>query len=702
MKAATTIAVFAMLASCCSYASTSLTNAAAVVRMIAARPSTYPKFRISGQIVLHHEKQTGEITLRDSSGFIRVYTQRTLGLQAKPGDWVSVKGVICPLVKDTFVAYANELSVLAHGDAPPPVDADADDIYSGRLTYGNVRLRGTVLDVFKDETDARFSFLILSVAGKPIGLPSAQVSYEKLSRLIGAEISVVGLCSSYFGHGPRAKLEYEVYIESENDISVLSPPKSDPFDVPDFTGNVYSIIYPKAGDSLRRKIRGRVEGVDERGRVFIRASDDEVSTVHLLSAEALPAVGDFIECAGIAETDFYSRNLSRAIWRPAQPTFDIAEPETKPCRIREIFFDRLGTPRFNADLNGNILRVCGTVTALDCKADGSGKITLRDDGASLELDASNAPLSLDDLETGCVIAATGLCVAETENWRFQSPFPHIESMKLVLRSATDITVLARPPWWTPARLRLAVLVLLSVILAFCVYSFILTGILRRRNRELDRERQVHERTNIRRLERTRLAIELHDSLVQMLTGTAMEVETARKLGALDHEEMSTHLRRAEKTLQSCRAELRNSIWDLRSDALEEETLEGAISRTLTPHVNKARVKVKFSVRRDILPDNTCHAVIKIIRELTINATNHGHARLVKIAGMVEEGTLYFSVIDDGTGFDVDSRPGVIEGHFGLQGVKERVNSLNGTFTITSSPGRGTKARITIPLEPEIT
>lgn len=409
-----------------------------------------------------------------------------------------------------------------------------------------------------------------------------------------------------------------------------------------------------------------------------------------------------IEAVGIAETDFYSLNLSRAIWRVAsQPlTIATAEPLRKP--IRDIFFDPNRSSRFNNQLIGSILRVQGKVVDLIRKSDGQGLIWLRDGDQNLTVDASTVPHALDQLEANCLVEVTGLCVADTDNWRPQSPFPHINGMSLVLRAPEDVVILARPPWWTPARLHFAILILLGVICVFILYSLILTRIIRRRNEDLNRERRIHERADIRRFERTRLAIELHDSLVQILTGTAMEVETSRKIGVSDPAAMSAHLEIAEKTLQSCREELRNSIWDLRSDALEEATLEGAILRTLTPHVNKARVAVKFAVPREILSDNACHSIIKIIRELTINATNHGHAQLVRIAGKVEDGTLYFSVIDDGFGFNVDHHPGVLEGHFGLQGVKERINALNGTFAISSSPGHGTKVRVTIPLETKTT
>ena len=54
-----------------------------------------------------------------------------------------------------------------------------------------------------------------------------------------------------------------------------------------------------------------------------------------------------------------------------------------------------------------------------------------------------------------------------------------------------------------------------------------------------------------------------------------------------------------------------------------------------------------------------------------------------------------SVSDDGCGFDVDSCPGPSQGHFGLQGIRDRIRRFNGTLTIESAPGRGTTATVTL-------
>ena len=74
---------------------------------------------------------------------------------------------------------------------------------------------------------------------------------------------------------------------------------------------------------------------------------------------------------------------------------------------------------------------------------------------------------------------------------------------------------------------------------------------------------------------------------------------------------------------------------------------------------------------------------------------HGKARNIKIAGSLGNDGIWLSVADDGCGFDPAARPGPAEGHFGLQGAKERLAAIGGTMHIESSPGNGTKVTVEI-------
>ena len=185
-------------------------------------------------------------------------------------------------------------------------------------------------------------------------------------------------------------------------------------------------------------------------------------------------------------------------------------------------------------------------------------------------------------------------------------------------------------------------------------------------------------------ERTRLAVELHDSVSQTLTGVALQ---------LDGGEIDT----AKTMLAACRGELRRCLWDLRSRTFEEEDLTEAVERTIAPHLNGAKANVRFNVPRERLSETTVHAVLRIVRELVVNAIRHGGAKHVKIAGECHDGTISFSVRDDGAGFDPATAPGPEQGHFGLLGVRERLEDFNGELKVESEAGKGAKATVTMTL-----
>jgi two-component system sensor histidine kinase DegS len=178
----------------------------------------------------------------------------------------------------------------------------------------------------------------------------------------------------------------------------------------------------------------------------------------------------------------------------------------------------------------------------------------------------------------------------------------------------------------------------------------------------------------------------------------MEIRSAKRAKDTDAAKIDRHLNLAAAVLDSCRDELRNCIWDLRNLTLDDATVDEAIRRTLQQHLGGARLEVRFAVERKRFSDNTLHTILRIIRELTINAVRHGAANSIKVAGCIDGDRLRISVRYNGYGFDPDNAPGANSGHFGLQGIRERVETLEGNFEIESGKRScGTKALLRIPL-----
>jgi len=154
-----------------------------------------------------------------------------------------------------------------------------------------------------------------------------------------------------------------------------------------------------------------------------------------------------------------------------------------------------------------------------------------------------------------------------------------------------------------------------------------------------------------------------------------------------------HLETVATMLNSSRTELRRCLWDLKSEALEEPTFDQAIRRTLQQILDGTDLSISFEISRRSVNDSTAHAILSVIRELVANAIRHGHAKSIIIRGEHDGGKLKVSVIDDGIGFDLSSCFRSDEGHFGLDGIRNRIVRLGGEFTINSSSGHGTTAVI---------
>jgi signal transduction histidine kinase len=235
---------------------------------------------------------------------------------------------------------------------------------------------------------------------------------------------------------------------------------------------------------------------------------------------------------------------------------------------------------------------------------------------------------------------------------------------------------------------------MSVVGVF-VWNWLLRRLVARRSRELLKSQVAKAESDLRVGERTRLAAELHDAISQTLTGVSFQIDAAADTLGSDLPTAARFLAVARQTLLSCREELRRCLWDLRNDSLEGSDYAETLRRAIRPGIGAAKLTVRFDARRSKMSDSTAHAVLCIVRELCVNAVRHGGARSIQVAGAVESRNIRLSVRDDGRGFDPSKCPGPAEGHFGLQGIRERVARLGGRMTIESSEGKGASVIIEV-------
>ena len=616
----------------------------------------------------------------------------------KAGDRVRITGSTFKYKESGSVAASdNTARIISHGPPPTPVETSIPELLEGRHVNRLVRLCGTVRDAFVDEIDPLWGYLVLQDAGRTFYATFASPSPDvrALNALVGARIRLTGLYNPYIV-GSRRTGGLQMLFSGLDAVDIVQPAPKNPFDVP-LLGSERELRGAIVSGMGRRRAVGRVVAVWHGDRMLLRTSDGQTVRVDLQERNP-PEFGAIIECVGIPETDLYRFNLSRAVWRPAAPEAAIQqEAEPEAISASQLLTDRNGVPAVQVRYHGKPVRVTGIVRSLPAPGHPYDRLGLECDRRIVPIDASACPAAFDGVEIGCIVEVSGVCLIETENWRPNAPFPHVEGVAVVVRTSADVRIVSRPPWWTPKRLMTVIGALLAVLVGIFVWNRSLNRLAERRGAELSEEKLARISSDMKVGERTRLAIELHDSLSQNLTGVSLEIATATKLAGQDPGGTLSHLEIAAKSLKSCRDELRNCIWDLRNYALEERDMNDAVRRTLAPFVDGIELAVRFNVPRERLADDTAHVLLRIIRELVLNSIRHGRAKTVRIAGCVDGGRLLFSVSDDGCGFDPGNHPGIRDGHFGLQGIRERINHFGGDMSVESEIGKGAKVSISLSM-----
>lgn len=670
-------------------------STAELAKILNSATTTNIQFDITATVISPVKDPTLTFAAEDASGRLLFRRDSSCNrTEIRQGDLIRMKGVTKEDIRVNLLFAAIEnIEVISHTPPPTPVEIDWNDIHKedGRLRL--LKVKGTVRDAFRDEIDSRWDYIQLQNGQESIFVCifANENKDGHLQNLIGAEVSVVGICMPH--RGMRRMIGNTIYVTSWDDFTVTKPAHVNPFDVPSLNDIPQSAL-PKLNTAGRRRATGKVIAVWHGDRILLRTPDNTIVRVDLADRNP-PRYGDFVEAAGIPETDLYRLNLSRGIWRKAvSPVKAISDSRPAGVTVGMLTTTPSGERAFQTSYHGMPIRIVGAVISLPVE-DGNARIGLKCESQIVPVDASSCPEAFAGVEIGCTIAVSGTCLMESANWHPNAPFPHIERFSVIVRTPDDVEILSYPPWWTVGRLFAVIGALLALLSGIAFWNRLLKRIAERRGRELADEKVAHVTADLKVYERTRLAVELHDSLSQNLTGVSLAIRAANRLADTDPDGMRQSLNIAAKALDSCRDELRNCLWDLRNQTLEENDMNEAIRQTLAPHTGGTKLSIRFNVSRERLSDNTTHGILRIIRELASNAVRHGGATEIRVAGSIEDDRLLFSVSDNGCGFDPEKHPGVADGHYGLQGIQDRIDGFEGEMSIRSSVREGTKITISI-------
>ena len=663
------------------------------------------KFDISGNVLTfyrHHLSNKWVLTIGDGShseSFFKVGTNDSplcYHDDIALNDLVRVRGCFHAYDGNLYAGY-DDSWLISRNPIENSAFLDPHELQSSNATARAYKCRGVIRDAFRDETDPSFILMTILSEGNSFHLflrHPTTAAFDAKS-FIGSEIVANGCIAA---KSSRQQLGRFFHVSRIEDMEIVRPPASNLSSVPDVEA-----LSPMPSDAFKKsgqcQTTGLVTAIWGNRYALLQTTKGRILKIRFLQ-DSLPAIGQTIRAVGFPETDLYFINLINASWSAAERDATIHQKESG-LAPHSLMINERDEPQIKITAHGQIVRASGIIRYLPQNPTRDSRFQVECDGFLIPVDTSAILGISNELSIGTTVSVTGTCVMDIGTANGISGTPQTKGFFIVPRTPEDIVILSRPPWWTPFRLAIVIGALLLALAAILIWNTVLRQLAERRGKELAEEQVNRAVSDLKVYERTHLAVELHDSLSQTLSGVSMQIDAVGRFADTDRERMRKHLGIASKALKSCRDELRNCLTDLRSSALEEQDMNEAIRQTLEPYSDDAAISIRFFIPREILSDSTAHTILRIIRELVVNAIRHGHADKVKVAGALEDGKLLVSVTDNGCGFDTESVPGLAEGHFGLQGIRERVDGLDGDFEIESKTGHGSKATVSIHLPEEL-
>ena len=633
---------------------------------------------VSGQVLdVIDSAPISTVILFDQSGGIPLYVDTTNLKGVVRGDLITAH-----VVHQHWTYTTKSISITGHRPIPEPLEIKFNEL--SRRICQPVSIRGVLQSVRPDAVNTCWNWMSLATPDGLLPVAAREVDFPiaTLRPILDAEIRLSGYAQPMVAW--RAGLGLQFTPVKDYPIEVLRAPPPNILDTPPFG----HLQHPH-----RQRLAGTVLATS-RERFFMKTTWG-VCEVYATEHPCAVSPGDRVTVAGFFNASFQGYRIEEArVQIDARDS--LSADDVVRIGFNDLFNVSQGGEVMSLDHYHQIVTLAGEVKGTFLSPNGQKTILLGDGHHTLLIDVSLfGPSQLPDIRPGATVEITGLCHADFDRDPAKPAELQFRSFVVFPRTAGDIRVLAQPSWWSTGLLLSVICILLALLLVIGLWNRSLAVLSRRRAEQLSLEQLNVSKAELKISERTRIAVELHDALSQNLTGVSLQLDAVRRFADDDRARMLRHLGMAMRTLKSCRTELRNCLWDLRNRALEEPDMNTAIRHSISPFIGRTRLEIRFAVPRERLSDDTTHALMRIIRELASNAVNHGHASVIRIAGTIENDSLRFSVSDNGSGFDPHNRPGVTEGHFGLEGIADRVSQLNGEMKLASSPKNGTTVSISL-------
>lgn len=520
-----------------------------------------------------------------------------------------------------------------------------------------------------------------------------------IESLLDARVKVSGVAAAS-RNWRREFVRPRLIVSQEVDFQISQPPNPDPFQAKSVELRRLN-GFSMEGTSLHRiLVEGVVTFADNAGCVYIQDDDFAVRIQTLDSPALMP--GDYVDVAGFIDLSHHVAELSGALVRvkgkrpvPIPLALRFADVLKENDRLRK--GERTQLPGYD----GIYTELSGTVLShyFEINRDRSHlEIDCGDSISTVTVAGSTYPLAI-----GSRITVRGVARFQYDSPLETSYYNPPSRLDLLVAGNAMIRVLSGAPWWTVKRSLVALGIVASMGVAVAFWAFFLKRMLKRKVKQLAAEINCRHDAALEfqaaLRERTRLAANLHDTLVQTMAGINYQLEACN--GQISDPRAKVSLHTAQRMVQCSQKDLRGAVWALRILPQMQGPFSSVVDRIVTQTIGDrpCQFKTKVDAYLGHLADFVAGNLLLLIQESVTNALRHANPSMItiEVKKLREPDRICVRVTDDGEGFSISEDVNVMEGHFGIQGMKERVQNLNGHFQIDSFPGKGTTVIATIPL-----
>ena len=651
------------------------TKSIRAIQKIASRdPFTETEIKVCG-VVTWVDPTAGSIfSVQDETGGVQVSS--ATGALPEYGDEVFIEGL---LTRGPFTPIITRATFrrLGRGVLPSAMNASGGGIRNGAFIGERVRVGGSIRSA-EAIGPSRVSMILDSGGFRLKVLISNFTHAGRLEEFIGGDFTGNGVVSPVKAREDfRQLVDVEVLIPSMDGLILNRRGMKDPSKIP--ITSLDHVFRYSPGQTRRDRKRTRGEIIYQDAEV-IYLNDRESGLTVRPTTDVGFQPGQWVEATGFLDLESFLPVLSEAMLKASPEVEASVQPD-------EYTVDELLSGRQHANyvtLSGRLVERM-EIPAQMIQEAGSQQSTSvfslqTPKGVfTAELRGGSSDAVPTAFQVGAKVKISGICLVQTDSSGNPTTF------KILVPDAGNISVTEPASYFTVRRLLIALSAVLGILLAATATAYFFA----RRNASLKAEMRERQAVSA---ERARLAGDIHDTLEQGLTAIQLRLYSMNQgEGEADHD-----LEAARSLVQQCHLEMRQSVWNLRSQSADHFNLGEALERTARSLVLGSPIAVEleqqdFTTRLPLLIEDN---LLRIGQEALGNAVKHAHpTRLtIQLAATPKDASLV--IADDGSGMLEGGRK---PGHFGIIGMEERAARIGGSLTIHSSPDKGTTIRVDVPL-----